>query len=386
MSNGTTGKRKSCLTIKFANTGSRRIYHFAIVILSVFMISTFSFSPSSFPAVDNGRVGFFQEAYAAKFLLLLTEQVYVPGEPLIIYGVGEPNDVLVIRLYDPAGLPIKTENVSIDEDGVFREGIYKWPQPARNATFGTYTIEANSSIRTTDTQRIEVTFAEAVQSTDGPRVPVAHILGIKLDSPDQVSVNEQFRIFIQVTFDGALVAVEDQAAINELLGTSHLHSGNSSNIHSSNATIVFADKIRRLHEGLYYTDVTLNTEGTYIIHSVAFYRGLLSHDSKVITAAMSSISTIQESVIELDSRLNSTNQELARLEAGLDETGEAVNDTKTSITTAVEDARRSIREDIEMTQQASGQLNSIILPVLALISVIIALQISLFARIRASYR
>jgi hypothetical protein len=37
-------------------------------------------------------------------------------------------------------------------------------------------------------------------------------------------------------------------------------------------------------------------------------------------------------------------------------------------------------------QQATGQINSIILPVLALISVIIALQISLFARIRASFR
>jgi hypothetical protein len=35
---------------------------------------------------------------------------------------------------------------------------------------------------------------------------------------------------------------------------------------------------------------------------------------------------------------------------------------------------------------ASGQINAIILPVLALISVIIALQISLFARIRASYK
>ena len=61
---------------------------------------------------------------------------------------------------------------------------------------------------------------------------------------------------------------------------------------------------------------------------------------------------------------------------------------------AVEDeAREAIREDIgraesavDELQQASGQINSIIIPILALISIIIALQISLFARIRASFK
>lgn len=55
--------------------------------------------------------------------------------------------------------------------------------------------------------------------------------------------------------------------------------------------------------------------------------------------------------------------------------------------------QEAIKEDLDRGEEtvnelrnASGQINSLILPILALISVIIALQISLFARIRASFK
>lgn len=316
-------------------------------------------------------------AMAARFTLLVEEDVYTPGETMVIYGAGAPNDSLIVRIFDPSGLAIRIDNVVTTPDGFFREAIFRWPEPQVSVPFGSYAIEAISSLDRVDTRRVEVTFAEAVEEDDGPRLATTHTLGIKLDSPAQASINEPFRVFIQVTFDGALVAVEE-TAVPELLGTSHLHSGNT--------TISLEDKLKRLHEGLYYADVTIAEEGAYIIHSVAFHRGLLSHDSKVITATSSSISTIQESVRELDSRLNSTNRELRNLQQGIEETRESLNDTQSAITASVQEARSGIRGDIEAIQQATGQINSLILPVLALISVIIALQISLFARIRASFR
>ncbi|MGI0014306.1 MAG: hypothetical protein ACREBU_12825, partial [Nitrososphaera sp.] len=210
--------------------------------------------------------------------------------------------------------------------------------------------------------------------------PRIHILDIKLESPDQITVKVPFRIFVQVTYDGALVNVDDAQAISELLGSSHVHLGRG------NTTIILADKFIKLHEGLYYADVTIQTEGTYVIHAIVFNRGLLSHDSKVVSASLSSISTIQESVAELDEELNKTNQELQRVQEGLDETRSALNDTKSAITSSVVTAEKSIGSQIGTMQEASGQINALILPVLALISVIIALQISLFARIRASYK
>jgi flagellin-like hook-associated protein FlgL len=185
-------------------------------------------------------------------------------------------------------------------------------------------------------------------------------------------------VFVQVTFDGALVDAADEDATTAILGSSH--------IHSINSTILLSDRFEELHPGLYHVDVELPGEGTYIIHAVAFYRGFLSHDSRIIDVSASSIGTIQESLDRLNAELDSTNHELGQVQERLAETQSALGDTKETITNLVEDASTSIRRDIDLAQEASGQINSLILPVLVLISVIIALQISLFARIRASYR
>jgi hypothetical protein len=317
-------------------------------------------------------------AYSQARLTLLTEEeVYNPNEDLVVYGHTVENDLVLVRLYNPVGIAILIDNIRADDGGFFRENIFEWPEPERDLPFGTYTIEAISS--SGDSSLREIIFAESLQeTTDGVRIPKVHTLAVKLEAPDQVTAGTSFRIFVQVTFDGALVNADDTETIAEILGSSHIHSGNS--------TIVLSGKFVKLHEGLYFADVNIDTEGSYVIHAIVFSRGLLSHDSKVVSVSLSTVSTIQESVRELDLRLNSTNQELARLQAGLDDTNIALNDTESAITNSVEQARQSIREEIGVMRDASGQINAIILPVLALISVIIALQISLFARIRASYK
>jgi hypothetical protein len=322
--------------------------------------------------------GLIQSADAARFILRVEEEVYTPGESLVIYGAGANNDILLVTLFDASGRALRSNMpVKTDSNGFFREAIYEWQQPTTAVPFGSYTVEAISNLESTDTRRVEVAFAEAIEVDEGPRIPVTHTLGVKLDSPAQVAVNEPFRIFIQATFDGALIAAEE-SEIPDLLGSSHIHLGN--------LAIPLREKLQRLHEGLYFADVTLDKEGTYIIHSAVFHRGLLAHDSKVITATSSSIGTIQESITELDLRLDETNEQLENLQQGIQDTRSSLNDTQSAITDSVEDARISINTDLEATQQATGQINSLILPVLALISVIIALQISLFARIRASFR
>jgi hypothetical protein len=329
------------------------------------------------------KPAFVQDASAAEFFLRTNEQVFVPGDVLEIYGKALGNEALVIRIYDPIGRAIKLDTITTDEDGFFREAIFEWPDPSKNLAFGTYSIEVTSNMKGKSVQTIDVIFAEAAQQgTVEPRAAVIHNLLTKLDSPNLVTINQAFRIFVQVTFDGALVNTDDPAS---MLGSSHVHSGN--------VTINLSQSFQKLHEGLYFADVKLEQEGTYIIHSIAFHKGYIAHDSRVVTASISSISSIQESVDALDKRLGTVSEELDHLELRLDETNAALNSTGAQITSSVEEARSSIREEISSAkaavgelQNASGQVNAIILPVLALISVIIALQISLFARIRSSYR
>jgi hypothetical protein len=332
----------------------------AFTLVSI-IISTIMLFPIAFSAYG-----------ATDFVLRTSEQVYVPEQTLTIYGAAAPNEVLAVRIYDPSGLAVRVESVKVNEDGFFRQNILVWPEPSRNLPFGTYTIEAVSSVGNKPPQRVQISFAEAV-AVEGTvtQFPQTHLLDVKLDAPSEVTIKTPFRIFVQITFDGALVDANGEIAVAELLGSSHIHSDNS--------TIVLNDKFVKLHPGLYYADVELESAGAYIIHAAAFHKGFLSHDSRVVTASLSSIGTIQESV-------NRLNQEISQLQATLEETRSALNDTKSSITSSVDEARQSIREDIGQVSDASGQINSIILPVLALIGVIIALQISLFARIRASYR
>lgn len=317
-------------------------------------------------------------AYAERLILRSSQEIYLSGETLVIFGAAEPNDILPVTVFDPSGLAIRISSVEVDEDGFFRSGILTWPDPSRTFAYGTYSVEVRSSVDSNQSQRTEVTFAEGAESGIQPQFPKTHVLAVKLDAPSQVAINEEFRIFVQLTFDGALLNALDDATTAEILGSSH--------IHSSNSTINLSDKFKVLHPGLYFADVTLEKTDIYIIHAAAFYRGFLSHDSRVVTASQSSIGTIQESVNELDLRLESVNRELEHLQEILEETQTALNNTKSAITDSVKSAQESIGGEIGNIQQASGQINSLILPVLALISIIIALQISLFARIRASYK
>ena len=339
------------------------------------------------PLLSLGGLFLSQNAYADKFVVGANKLVFNPGDNLIIYGKGSPDDTFAIRLFDPVGIAVKIDTIASDHDGFFREGIFRWPEPTPNLAFGTYSIEIASSTGTPYSQKIDVVFAEQIQDLhtntgNNSDAYVSHILSVKLDAPTELQLNKSSRIYVQITFDGALVDSDDPT---ELLGRSHIHSGNS--------TINLTNSFKKLHEGLYFADVTLSEEGSYIIHAIAFNKGYLSHDSKVVSVNAATLGTLQDSINDLDERLNSADNELKNLQTSLNEARSTINDTKVSINDSVNQARDSIGQDVDsaktaviQVRDATGQINSIILPVMALISIILALQITLFARIRASYR
>jgi hypothetical protein len=336
------------------------VHSFTIIIITIIALTTSAnWHFSTAYAENQGQI------IAPRITLLLNQNNYLPGNTLTAYGKTFANDTLIIRIFDPSGKVVRIESIKADASGAYSEEIFTWPQPSMNFVFGRYIIEASSSIVPTYKESRTVSFSDI--PVTGTLQSQSSMLFVKLDSPTEISVGKTFRIFVQVTFDGALVNSDDP---NQLLSSSHIHSGND--------TINLAGKFVKLHEGIYYADVKLDKEGTYIIHAMAYYRGFLSHDSKVVSSG-SSIGEIQNSVNSLQAELDKASHEL--------------NSTRSDITKAVGDARQAIKGDIDQAgasvnqlSQASGQINSIILPILALISVIIALQISLFARIRASFK
>lgn len=297
-----------------------------------------------------------------RFNVRINQNAFSPGDTLILYGNAAPADALFVKLSDPANKTVRIDNIVADNNtGSFTEQIFQWPQPSKNLVFGTYTVQVISSRFLSDKTTFSVTFGQPSTSANMQTVPT-HILAVKLDSPTEISAGKPFRIYVQVTFDGALVNTSSDQELVALLGSSHIHSGNT--------TVNLSGKFVKLHEGIYYADVQLG-QGSYIIHSIAFYKGFLAHDSKVVSSGAS---------------IGDINQSVGTLRTELDRTSHELNDTRSSVTQSVNDARAAIKGDVDQLQSASGQINSLILPILALISVIIALQISLFARIRASFK
>ena len=293
-----------------------------------------------------------------RIAFLVNQEVFVPGDIMVVYGKGFANDNLIIRIFDPAGKAVRLESLQTDDAGAFTGQRFTWPQPSRNLVFGKYVIELVSGLAPSYNETRTITFSDV--SSIGPNMST-NPLEVKLESPTEVSVSQMFRIFVQVTYDSALVNEKP-----DLLSSSHIHFGNT--------TINLSGMFQTQHEGIYYADVKLDQTGSYVIHATAFHRGYLAHDTRVVSSG-SSISEIQDTVNALQQNLQRTNQELVDTRQAIDGATTSINDDIGTVSTAV-----------DQLQGASGQINALILPILALISIIIALQISLFARIRASFK
>src|SRR5687768_1427403 len=72
------------------------------------------------------------KAYGAEFLVRVNQQVFVPGDTLVVYGKGAANDAFLARLFDSTGRAVKIDNIRADEDGFFEKATFEWPEAAPN--------------------------------------------------------------------------------------------------------------------------------------------------------------------------------------------------------------------------------------------------------------
>jgi DNA anti-recombination protein RmuC len=83
--------------------------------------------------------------------------------------------------------------------------------------------------------------------------------------------------------------------------------------------------------------------------------------------------------------LNTTSSELDKIKTEVQGFGYVLNTSQNSISQANENMNKSVTsmsQTVQNIEAASGQFNSLFLPVVALIAVIIALQITILARRR----
>ncbi len=298
-------------------------------------------------------------------------QVYSEGQPLLVYGTGLPSEPIIIRLFAPDGTISQFDQITADSDGNFEHILIKWPNATSTYAYGTYTVEAIASKEQGQSQKVDVKFAP---SSALEQIPIQRVVNVVVFAPQTAAINQTFRVFVQVTSDGLLVAGDP----SKILATSHVHL-------PSGAVESLANSLMTLHQGLYFVDYTPTQEGTYVFHIVYFDQGTVSHGSAATQVLKQNIEGISNQILKLNSVLNSTSQELDILKTEIQGFGTVLDTGQRSIIQANQNLNKSVStmsDSVQNIEEASGQFNSLFLPVVALIAIIIALQITILARRR----
>lgn len=317
--------------------------------------------------------GFLIHAYAVlEPLQLYTDsQVYSEGQPLLVYGKALSNETVILRLFAPDGTIKQFNQIAADSNGDFNQVLIKWPNATTNYPYGTYSVEAIGAKEQGFSQKVDVAFAS---SSSLIHTQIKRTVLVSVYAPQTAAVNQTFRVFVQVTSDGLLVAGDP----SKLLANSHVHLPNG-------AIIDLTNSFTTLHQGLYYVDFTPTQEGTYVFHIIALSQGTESNGSVATLVLKQSIEGISDQIIRLNSVLNTTSSELDKIKTEVQGFGYVLNTSQNSISQANENMNKSVTsmsQTVQNVETASGQFNSLFLPVVALIAVIIALQITILARRR----
>ena len=309
------------------------------------------------------------QVFAAEFEVYTNQQIYSTPHPLYIYGTGDPNTPLVLRLYTPDGSTAEFKQIIVNSDGTFNLKLLDWPKTSTTFPYGTYTVEAIP--QSGPPKKIDIKFGS---STELKRIPIERDLNTQVFAPEIAAINKPFRVFVQVTSDGLMVSSESI----KVLSSSHTHSPNGK-VQS------LATSLEMLHEGLYFVEYTPRIEGTYIFHMVAFSQGTQSHASAATLVLGQDIAGLARQVVTLNEILNTASDELGTLQTDIHGFGSTLDDASETIRTSVtkiDTSVTSMSSAVANIEEASLQVNSLLFPIVGAIAVILALQITILARRR----
>ena len=296
--------------------------------------------------------------------LFTSNQVYSEGQPLFVYGNGQPDETLIIRLFAPDETIAKFDQITTTSDGSFNHVLLTWPAASPSFPFGTYTVEVISTEQNGISQKINVEFTS---TTDLITIPVQRHLNTSVFAPETAAINTPFRVFVQTTSDGLLIGDNPK----DLLQTTHVHL-------PSGKVETISNDFLTLHQGLFYLDYTPREEGTFVFHVVSFSQGTISHGSVATNVLSQDLAGISTQIIKLNTVLDETSNELNTLKSEIKGFGDTLESASSNIDTSV----TSISNSVVNIEEASSQLNSLFFPIVASIGIIVALQIAILARRR----
>ncbi len=296
--------------------------------------------------------------------LSTNSKVYTTSHSLQVYGTGLPEENLIIRLFAPDETIAKFDQITTKSDGSFNYGLLIWPEPSTNFPYGTYTVEVISTEQNGISKKIDVKFTSTTDLVD---VPVERHVNTLVFAPETAAINQPFRVFVQTTSDGLLIGNDP----DKLLRTTHVHL-------PSGLSVSLSNEFNALHQGLYFVDYTASEEGTHVFHVVAFSQGTTSHGSAATNILSQDLGGLSDQIVKLNSILDETSSELDILKSEI----KGFDITLEYASSQIDENIGAITDSVKFISEASSQLNALMLPIIASIGLIVALQITILARRR----
>ena len=314
------------------------------------------------PTLANAEV--FQERLEGTLDIYTNQLVFAPGDPIFVHGQATQKEPIIIRLFTPDGTIAEFEQLMTDNDGSFHHFLMEWDKPTTNLPYGTYILEVISNQQGGISKKLEIKFSA---TSDFVKVPIERVVNTKVFAPETGAVGRDFRVFVQTSSDGLLIGNDPST----ILGTSHVHLPNGQLVN-------LEDDLKTLHQGLYYVDFLPALEGIYVFHMVTFDEGNISHGSGATNVLTQDIRGISAQILELNTILEETKNELATLKQETSNFDATLDDASSNLEGSV----NIISDSIANIEEGSSQLNALLFPIVASIAIILALQIVIIARRR----
>ena len=303
-------------------------------------------------------------SFSEELELFTNSKVYAPAHTLQVYGKGLPEENLIIRIFAPDESIAKFDQITADSNGSFNYILLTWPEPSTSFPYGTYTVEVISTEQNGISQKIDVKFSSTTELLD---VTVERFVNALVFAPETAAIGQPIRVFVQTTSDGLLIGDEP----SKLLGTTHVHL-------PSGISVTLTNSFKTLHQGLYYVDYTPIEEGTHVFHVVAFSQGTTSHGSAATNVLSQDLGGISDQIIKLNSVLDETSAELDILKSEIN----GFDTTLKYASSQIDENIGTFALSAKSISESSAQLNALLLPIIASIGLIVALQVTILARRR----
>jgi len=291
-------------------------------------------------------------------------KVYSPEHTLQVYGIGLPEENLILRLFAPDESITKFEQIQTESDGSFNHQLLTWPTPSSGTPYGTYVVEVLSTEQNGLSKKINIKFSS---TTELISVAIERQIDTVVFAPETGALNQSFRVFVQTTRDGLNIGNDP----SQLLGNSLIHLPDGSSLSMKNY-------FKTLYAGVYYFDFTPRQQGTHVFQISVFNEGVTSKGFAATNVLSQNLGGINKQITKLNSVLDETSNELNILKSEI----EGFDTTLLTASDKIDKSTGSISTSVEAISEASSQLNSLLFPIIASIGIIVALQITIIARRR----